>query len=369
MLNAFRHHGLYRDGRLCLTPGRRTGGCSTPFGITDYIGARTISFGRARCRLCSTPFGITDYIGVLKRHDLLDVAMCSTPFGITDYIGLRRRSRSIPTEEEVLNAFRHHGLYRGGVDCNTAVVMSLCSTPFGITDYIGCGRSLVLVRRHPCVLNAFRHHGLYRGARCSARRRVKWHVLNAFRHHGLYRAGISGDSVPSFPSVLNAFRHHGLYRVSYARIQEFGLQCSTPFGITDYIGAHWAWSEAHQDYMCSTPFGITDYIGSATGQSTGRSTPGAQRLSASRIISGGLIVSAEDARSAECSTPFGITDYIGSIWLIASFRRPKWSPNMAPSVFSDTPRSAPSSSSVKTCIFIRYLIARISQHRVCPQPP
>ena len=35
---------------------------------------------------------------------------CSTPFGITDYIGriLARESGAI----QVLNAFRHHGLYR-----------------------------------------------------------------------------------------------------------------------------------------------------------------------------------------------------------------------------------------------------------------
>ena len=38
--------------------------------------------------------------------------------------------------------------------------------------------------------------------------------------------------------------------------------CSTPFGITDYIGLHRAGVDSGPPW-CSTPFGITDYIGVA----------------------------------------------------------------------------------------------------------
>ena len=62
-------------------------------------------------------------------------------------------------------------------------------------------------------------------------------MLNAFRHHGLYRGDYGHVHGQFSPTVLNAFRHHGLYRE--AAVQGAGLSeetCSTPFGITDYIG-------------------------------------------------------------------------------------------------------------------------------------
>ena len=37
--------------------------CSTPFGITDYIGGGDITLTGLAGEMCSTPFGITDYIG------------------------------------------------------------------------------------------------------------------------------------------------------------------------------------------------------------------------------------------------------------------------------------------------------------------
>ena len=64
-------------------------------------------------------------------------------------------------------------------------------------------------------------------------------VLNAFRHHGSYRTGAACRPTGSCPDVLNAFRHHGSYRTAAAS----RLPCVLP--------------------------------------------PRAQRLSASRIISGG----------------------------------------------------------------------------------
>ena len=90
--------------------------------------------------------------------------------------------------------------------------MGRCSTPFGITDYIGAAAPTQAPAGDPVVLNAFRHHGLYR------------------RQH-LQPIAIDPDA------VLNAFRHHGLYRVQvYASWVRMVDECSTPFGITDYIG-------------------------------------------------------------------------------------------------------------------------------------
>ena len=63
--------------------------CSTPFGITVYLGGRIVR--RGVCRIsyieCSTPFGITVYLGLGARAPLERGFRCSTPFGITVYLG------------------------------------------------------------------------------------------------------------------------------------------------------------------------------------------------------------------------------------------------------------------------------------------
>ena len=109
-------------------------------------------------------------------------------------------------------------------------------------------------------------------------------MLNAFRHHGLYRDRLPHTARSEPDQVLNAFRHHGLYRQEPA---EDSLvtdeKCSTPFGITDYIGSDQI--TLCQSIACSTPFGITDYIGRSSAARRPTGPPGAQRLSASRIIS------------------------------------------------------------------------------------
>ena len=71
-----------------------------------------------------------------------------------------------------------------------------CSTPFGITDYFGAGRR----DRSGCsvsVLNAFRHHGLFRTERLEGLSGTEYQVLNAFRHHGLFRA--RAEPAPTWP--------------------------------------------------------------------------------------------------------------------------------------------------------------------------
>ena len=158
----------------------------------------------------------------------------------------------------------------------------MCSTPFGITDSARQPSG----RRSRAVLNAFRHHGLYRRWTSSRLRLIAMGAqrLSASRIISGVR-GALGRRV--FYRVLNAFRHHGLYRsVSQTELSEsISTACSTPFGITDYIGG----AVIHRDpevIQCSTPFGITDYIGLLARRSyRSRSPRRAQRLSASRIIS------------------------------------------------------------------------------------
>ena len=180
---------------------------------------------------------------------------CSTPFGITDYIG-----HAILTTAEKCQCAQRLSASRiiSVTHLFAKITCSMCSTPFGITDYIGRARRAG-PRPPPRVLNAFRHHGLYRPRRRRTDRRSR--------------------------SVLNAFRHHGLYRA-------LGVPAIGPGAV-----------------LCSTPFGITDYIGPPAPHRF-RPRSSAQRLSASRIISGVITVD-EGYRVGVCSTPFGITDYIG----------------------------------------------------------
>ena len=159
MLNAFRHHGVYRPP------------CQPPEALIE----------------------------------------CSTPFGITEYIG-RRRRRYEHERLQVLNAFRHHGVYRPTPVRCARWTLEACSTPFGITEYIGVDDTPPKQPPPKQVLNAFRHHGVYRYRR---RRQGGWHR-----------------------PVLNAFRHHGVYRSAVVRVADSAVvRCSTPFGITEYIGA------------------------------------------------------------------------------------------------------------------------------------
>ena len=63
-------------------------------------------------------------------------------------------------------------------------------------------------------------------------------MLNAFRHHGLYRRLKEVKTPPKAPK--------GAQRLSASRIISAGVQVA-------HVG---------DEFTCSTPFGITDYIGS-----------------------------------------------------------------------------------------------------------
>ena len=284
VLNAFRHHGLFRlrarGGGLVSESAQRlstsriisdtsmgdimhatTRRCSTPFGITDYfgllpvcdhldyLGAQRLSASRIISELhsgddaptaqeCSTPFGITDYFGQGLGHRLGNRRQCSTPFGITDYFGLPRHPHRPVAPGSVLNAFRHHGLFRmcsrvlscSSEPCAQRLSASRiisarrcaprlasarrCSTPFGITDYFGGGLStrptmpLISAQRLSAsrIISAARAIAPkltpYCAQRLSASRiisggarrendQIQGQVLNAFRHHGLFRAALN----------------------------------------------------------------------------------------------------------------------------------------------------------------------------------
>ena len=231
VLNAFRHHGIYRK-RLEVGDGRREVKCSTPFGITEYIGHDCVQ------RL---------------DHEL----QCSTPFGITEYIGLAPQLGHTH-RSSVLNAFRHHGIYRLDRMC-TGYFDDKCSTPFGITEYIGFGKGAWIQRSYVCSTP----FGI-----------TEYIGING----GVYRS--------SLPLVLNAFRHHGIYRLSSRAMRaRVATKCSTPFGITEYIGrAHDALRQTLETVLNAfRHHGIY-----RTKRSAPRKRPGvwrAQRLSASRNIS------------------------------------------------------------------------------------
>ena len=205
VFNAFRHHGVYRPGagndsanKLSvqrLSASRSISGSGLWTGLRSSTrvqrlsASRSISGGtmddiRSHASACSTPFGITEYIGC--RALWTATPRCSVQrLSASRSISVGRLRKPIPRHLPVFNAFRHHGVYRAAALCGRryhvvvfnafrhhGVYRSLhdtsllnprveCSTPFGITEYIGqrVGR-----RRRPSkpVFNAFRHHGVYR---------------------------------------------------------------------------------------------------------------------------------------------------------------------------------------------------------------
>ncbi len=238
--------------------GEITSECSTPFGITEYIGAyraelqaltdwscaqrlsasRSISDPAYRlqctsipgaqrlsasrsisvccratgtCRRCAQRLSASRSISGVPPVTVIGSWVCSTPFGITEYIG-RLVGRSADHGRAVLNAFRHHGVYRVAASLHVLTLYHGCSTPFGITEYIGAVGTPTRPRR--------------------------------------------------------------------------STQCSTPFGITEYIGLFLSSYPSSTSVLCPTPFGITEYIGPPSSAVRLTHLKCAQRLSASRSISG-----------------------------------------------------------------------------------
>ena len=258
MLNAFRHHGVYRAAPPVIGVG--DGLVLNAFrhhGVYRSHNPERISSDPPCAQRLSASRSISAAGG---RGPSPGAVSCSTPFGITEYIG-GQRGQDTAGSARVLNAFRHHGVYRKlsatsparGLTCaqrlsasrSISVIGAVsgagwtsssaqrlsasrsisafrlikyrrharCSTPFGITEYIG--RQVVDTRTGPLnVLNAFRHHGVYRresspdnesppkcAQRLSASRSISVQRPLGIRQYPLVRQ-----------NVLNAFRHHGVYR-------------------------------------------------------------------------------------------------------------------------------------------------------------
>ena len=260
-------------------------------------------------------------------------------------------------DDKVLNAFRHHGLFRtpdanrialsilssaqrlsasriiSAASCCTVLMSApgaqrlsasriisdkvqrqggdhllLCSTPFGITDYFG-GRG------NWCARSAPRCAQRLSASRIISASIAASTIANAYSAQRLSASRIISVVAAVYPDplplqVLNAFRHHGLFRIGHvARMLHVPIQCSTPFGITDYFGirndATIAPSTAGAQRLSASR--IISVASFALSFST---NSGAQRLSASRIISGAA-APRPVMTPLECSTPFGITDYFG----------------------------------------------------------
>jgi len=110
------------------------------------------------------------------------------------------------------------------------------------------------------VLNAFRHHGVSRLQHLAA-------PIDGLRAQRLSasRSFAENDVSPDLAMmpVLNAFRHHGVSRINLRRAHSMvSSGCSTPFGITEFRGpVKFDCDEIIEE--CSTPFGITEFRGVA----------------------------------------------------------------------------------------------------------
>ena len=255
VLNAFRHHGLYR--RHPVADRRRQGEMRAQRLSASRIISVPVCGYHGPIVLCSTPFGITDYIGPITSSASAPSLTCAQRLSASRIISDQRPVDRVVASVRVLNAFRHHGLYRtcsiASRSCSLSSAQRLSASRI-ISEVHQAGRTGPRL----LVLNAFRHHGLYRLG-IDETRLAELAGAQRLSASRIISAPPPRMPAPPPPRVLNAFRHHGLYRHPVRR--------PAP--------------EAH----C------------------------AQRLSASRIISAGQ--RGEDLPHPGCSTPFGITDYIG----------------------------------------------------------
>ena len=204
----------------------------------------------------------------------------------------------------MLNALRHHGLFRSHPAQQTRPPTSAQRLAASRTISGGRVRGEPLRAHH--VLNALRHHGLFR-VRQARRARNHQLVLNALRHHGLFRPGLAtlskrpvncaqrlaaSRTISGRMESRHCATDVSAQRLAASRTISVGCSdaqrpwcgCSTPCGITDYFGRTSGMVGPQPRKRCSTPCGITDYFG-LDPPGTIAESPGAQRLAASRTIS------------------------------------------------------------------------------------
>ena len=134
----------------------------------------------------------------------------------------------------MLNAFRHHGLYRSRSRAARAPSRYPCAQRLSASRIISALRVEQDVRAEISVLNAFRHHGLYRPrrpGRCrrsqpSAQRLSASRIISAYVDDAVTLA--IGAQRLSASRIISE-------NPNPSRVVQLS-ECSTPFGITDYIG-------------------------------------------------------------------------------------------------------------------------------------
>ena len=355
MLNAFRHHGLYRFGR-------RSSGSKLPASAQRLSASRIISGtkpadGPVHLPECSTPFGITDYIGRSRPAYSMRSESGAQRLSASRIISALCPAGGRP-DRHVLNAFRHHGLYRvqGRVEWTEAGLgAQRLSASRIISEWQEAMRALgdsISAQRLSAsrIISEWQEAMRALGDSISAQRLSASRIISEWQEP--MRA--LGDSISA-------------QRLSASRIisadprgDEFLdlTLCSTPFGITDYIGRRRAGAGGRGDGvlnafrhhglyrppardeldvadMCSTPFGITDYIGDGVSGNGDTSivlnafrhhglyrarAPGPRRSRRGCIVLNAfrhhglyrvLFWRVSNNSAQKCSTPFGITDYIG----------------------------------------------------------
>ena len=155
----------------------RIRGCSTPFGINEWI---TYRHDGSKCawRLVLNAFRHQRMDHNRCRHKSNTTTRCSTPFGINEWITRVPSDRADRDSCRVLNAFRHQRMdhyptSRISLPVRSAQRLSastngspvgydqqawgdMCSTPFGINEWITVTQADPLADGL-LVLNAFRH--------------------------------------------------------------------------------------------------------------------------------------------------------------------------------------------------------------------
>ena len=250
--------------------------CSTPFGITGTFTESALR-GSDHYNLCSTPFGITGTFTLDPvRHRTGDE--CAQRLSASQVLS-RGSIRPQERHQHVLNAFRHHRYFHrnarallnpsiaGAQRLSASQVLSHWSRR--LVRYCACSAqrlsasqvlSLVFLRdpfRLRAVLNAFRHHRYFHICMFSLRA-LAHSVLNAFRHHRYFHT-LHLLCLLRGVAVLNAFRHHRYFHIRISSFIPVSSMCSTPFGITGTF----TWTKSR----------------------SGNNSRGAQRLSASQVLS------------------------------------------------------------------------------------
>jgi hypothetical protein len=154
-VGAFRHHGVSPP----LRAGRPATGQKVLNAFRHHGVSLPGSFASPRLRVaCSTPFGITEFRGLLV-SPVRQPARCAQRLSASRSFAGQPPHRKIE-RDQVLNAFRHHGVSRMVITCISTVAIERAQRLSASRSFAVDAGSGLHVRGD--VLNAFRHHGVSR---------------------------------------------------------------------------------------------------------------------------------------------------------------------------------------------------------------